>query len=184
MAPITSRRPDTANDGGPCSYARRIAWTPVTWEGVIGLATAVIALVTALIGLVKVSDVGDILKAREQGCPVAIRIDEPTPGDHVSSDVNVTGSSTVHTGCKFIYVMVRGQPSSIPFWKVSDVVLLDKKGLWAARVSLKHIPLGENAYINVRVSDEPSVYRIGQRLKYPPVEGTESNVVRVRRVNL
>jgi len=147
----------------------------------ISLAAAIIALTTAIISLITSFHNAEKIESIEE-CHVEITINEPQNGDHVPAEFDVSGTSTIHDKCRYVFIIIRGVSPPVQYWKVTDIVQVDKRGQWSGRAVLKDVPIGMEPKIHARVSNKPSAYRINQILPSPPVEGVLSNVVKVRRI--
>lgn len=149
------------------------------------LVTAIIALVTAIIGWVRTST--ELTEQKEQiarleRCPgVVVNITEPENGDHVSSKVTVKGTSTIHEVCRHVFIVVHDRSTSI--WKITGVGEVNTDGQWTGEAKLDEISsAGGEAEITARVIAQPTTYMVGQQYSTPPVKGVPSNIVHVRRV--
>ena len=140
----------------------------------IGLTTAIISLKTAMDNKEKISEL--------ESCCVEVTINGPEAGDHVSSEVDVYGTTVIDERCRYVFIIVRGTLPPVQYWKIADLVQVNRNGQWAGKVLLDEIPVGEEATIEAQVSSRPDTYRIGQRFSVPPTFGSLSDIIRVRRV--
>jgi len=137
---------------------------------IIALITAIVSLATSLRNAEKIASIVP--------CPVEVTINEPQTGDHVSAEFDVSGTSTIHDECKYVFIVVRG--TSV-IWEITDISQVDKRGQWLGKAQL-NIPIGMETKIHALVSNRPDTYRSGQILSSPPVKGVSSNIIKVRRV--
>jgi hypothetical protein len=149
----------------------------------IALITAIIALSTAIIHWFRTSTELDLQKeriARLEGCfGVIADIKEPTNGIEVLPPVDISGTSTIHETCHYVFIVIRDR--SAPVWKITDLVQVSTTGQWAGVAKLDEIPVGGWAEVTARVTARPTDYRIGQSFPIPPVKGVPSDIIRVRK---
>lgn len=157
-------------------------WLPLI-IALIALVTSLFNLSTSMINAEKI----DMQKAEIESIKsckgeVTAQINTPETDDAVSSSINVSGRSTIHESCRYIFLFVHDQSYPGDGWKVSDLVQINMDGTWSGTVLLNHIALGAKVEIDVRVTAQPKDYIIGQIYPIPPDKGVPSNIVNVRRV--
>jgi hypothetical protein len=149
---------------------------------IISLIASVIALLTSIISLLNTLNNTKRIESVEEKCPVELIINEPKSIDHVSTEVNVIGTASIHEECRFVFIIVRGVETSNQYWEVTDIVQIDNEGKWSGIATLNNISIGNKAKIHARVCNKPDIYRIKEKMSFPPVKGVLSNIVEVRRI--
>lgn len=118
-----------------------------------------------------------------EGCYGVIgKISEPINGQQVSSRVYVSGMSTIHETCQYVFIFVRD--ISTPRWLIADLVQVNADGRWAGMAQVREISgVNGEVVITARVTARPTDYGVGQFLSTPPGKGIPlNNTVHVRRI--
>ncbi|MBU1235519.1 MAG: hypothetical protein KJ634_00530 [Gammaproteobacteria bacterium] len=167
----------------------------VLYTAVVALLTGIVGLVASVMNAIRTQEYAQTINATAatveeiKNCrgQVAVRIDSPSPVDseveQVSERVNVQGEGTVHQTCHYVLLLVHDVSVPGRPWTISDLVQINTTGRWAGIAQLHDVLIGGLAEIDARVVAQPSEFPVGNSYPYPIEAGVRSNIVRVRRIN-
>ncbi|ETW97149.1 MAG: hypothetical protein ETSY1_23835 [Candidatus Entotheonella factor] len=113
---------------------------------------------------------------------IVVSVNQPQQNAQVKREVDVSGTSTVHEICRYIFLILRDVSSPGLPWKIVDIVQVNTNGRWAGKIVLDGFPIGTEVEIEARGIGRSDAYTIGEPLPVPPEKGVPSNIIHVRRV--
>lgn len=156
----------------------------------IALITGVTALVASVGSLTKScqterktdqisAEIEELKNCRNE---VVVDIGSPKKGEQVPAEVDVSGTSTVHPTCRYVFLIAQDVPPTGRRWKILDIPQLQNDGTWTGKVRLDYVSVGTEVTIVAHVTGNSRAYKPQQILSAPPDHGMPSNFVTVRRV--
>jgi hypothetical protein len=148
----------------------------------LALSTAIVSLITAVLGLSKACEVGRSLRTVTACSDLSVWIERPQDGQKVAQSMVAEGTASTHEACRSVHLFVRVTRPHGAEYVVTDSVQVDQAGRWKGRLDFSEVQIGQTAQVEARLTNRYGSYRPGDRIGLPPDRGVGSNLPDVERI--